>query len=130
MPTNSFTGPSCKDLVEFMKSIKDIPARHKDSFESMSKKTIEAVCDIEALHVWESGDDIDSLLQLTQVIVELKTETGEPEGRWVKEPAMIIISSEQGKSISTNQSVDTDNHQRQVRIVETASSASARSSAT
>lgn len=98
MPTDSFTGPSCKDLVGFMKSVKDIPTKHKDGFEGMSKKAIETVCDIDALHVWESGDDTDDFLHLTQVIVKLKIEAEKHEGRRKKEPAMVIISSEQGMS--------------------------------
>ncbi|KAJ4348022.1 uncharacterized protein N0V89_009394 [Didymosphaeria variabile] len=95
MPTDSFTGPSCKDLIEFMKSVKDIPLQHKDGFESMSKKAIEMVCDIDALHVWESGDDIDDFLQLTQVIVKLQIEAEKHEGKRRKGPAMVVISSEQ-----------------------------------
>ncbi|KAF2443680.1 hypothetical protein P171DRAFT_362683 [Karstenula rhodostoma CBS 690.94] len=95
MPADSFTGPSCKDLVEFMKSVKDIPVKHKDGFEGMSEKAIETVCDVDALHVWESGDDIDDFLHLTQVIVKLKIEAEKHEGRRRKEPAMVIISSEQ-----------------------------------
>ncbi|KAL1601537.1 hypothetical protein SLS60_006452 [Paraconiothyrium brasiliense] len=95
MPTDSFSGPSCKDLIEFMKSVKDIPPKHKDVFEGMSKKAIESICDIDALHVWEIGDDIDDFLHLTQVIVKLKIEAEKHEGRRRKEPAMVVISSEQ-----------------------------------
>jgi hypothetical protein len=101
MPADSFTGPSCKDLVEFMKSVKDIPAKHKGAFEDMSKKAIETVCDIDALHVWESGDDIDDFLHLTQVIVKLQIEAEKHEGRRRREPATVIISSEQGMAIFT-----------------------------
>ncbi|KAJ4287688.1 hypothetical protein N0V90_012391 [Kalmusia sp. IMI 367209] len=91
-----FSGPSCKDLVEFMKSVKDMPSKHKGSFDDISKKSIEAVRDADALHVWESSDDIDNLLQLTQVIVKLKkiAEDARQEGRRRREAAMVIIAEE------------------------------------
>ena len=94
MPSESFIGPSCSDLVEFMKSVKDMPTKHKGAFDNLSKKTIETVCNIDALHVWESGDDMDELLQLTQVIIKLNIEAAKSEGKRRKEPAMVIISSE------------------------------------
>lgn len=98
MPGEGFTGPACSDLVEFMKSIKDIPAKHKGTLEDLSKKTIEMISDIDALHVWESSDDAEDLLQLTQVYVKLKMEAAKQEGRRRKNPAMIIIASENGMS--------------------------------
>lgn len=97
MPTDTFTGPPCTDLVAFMKSIKDMPAKHKPAFDAMSKKTIEAVCDIDALHVWESGDDLDDLLQLSQVVMKLRMEAGKGEGKGKKVAAMVVVSCEKGE---------------------------------
>jgi hypothetical protein len=126
MPADSFTGPSCKDLVEFMKSIKDVPAKHKGGFGGMSKKAIETVCDLDVLHVWESGDDIDDFLHLTQVIVKLQIEAEKHEGRRRKEPATVIISSEQGMALCTlPMTADINFLWRQERTAETALSGSA-----
>lgn len=96
MSTEGFNGPSCNNLVEFMKSVNNIPSKHKGAFDHMSNKTIEIICDIDALHVWESGDDVEDLLQLTQVIMKLKIDVGRHEARRGKKPAMVVISSEQG----------------------------------
>ena len=64
----------------------------------LSKKTIETVTDPDALHVWESSDDVEDLLQLTQVFVKLKIEAAKQEGRRRKNPAMVIIASEHSMS--------------------------------
>ena len=97
MPAEGFTGPSCSDLVEFMKSIKDIPSKHKGTFDDMSKKAIDTICDIDVVHVWESADDIEDMLQLTQVVMKMMLKAKKQEGRKKREPAMVIISAEQGE---------------------------------
>jgi len=95
MPSEHFLGPPCKDLVEFVKSLKEIPPQYKGNFNDISTKTIEAGCDSGALHVWESGDDLDAMLQLTQVIVKLKVLVAEaPQGKRKAREGAVIISQE------------------------------------
>jgi hypothetical protein len=71
MPSD-FNGPVCKDVLELMKKIQSIPSQHKTTFDAVSKDTLDVVTDADALHVWESGSDMDALLQLTQVIVKVR----------------------------------------------------------
>lgn len=66
-----FSGPWSRDLASLKKSISSIPSDYKSSFTSASNETLEVFCDTEALHVWETDSDIDSLLQLTSVLAKL-----------------------------------------------------------
>ena len=95
MPSD-FNGPVCKDLLEFMKNVQDIPSQHKTAFEAISKHTIEMMCDVDALHVWESDSDMDNLLQLTQVIVKLRniSSATTQDGKKGRDPAMVIVAEE------------------------------------
>ena len=66
-----FSGPWSRDLATLKKSISSIPLDHKSSFMSASNDTLDIFCDPEALHVWETDSDIDSMLQLTSVLAKL-----------------------------------------------------------
>jgi hypothetical protein len=92
----NFNGPVCKTLLEFMKNVQDIPSQHKQAFETVSKNTIGIICEVDALHIWESDSDMDNLLQLTQVIVKLRNLSSAmmADGKTGKNPAMIIIAEE------------------------------------
>ena len=68
---SSLSGPWCRDLASLKKSIASIPSDKKSSFTSASNDTIDIFCDTEAVHVWETDSDIDSLLQLTSVLAKL-----------------------------------------------------------
>lgn len=96
MSSESFSGPSCKDLVEFMKSVKSMPSKYKSAFDSISEQTIDTICDPDALHIWESDSDLDNLLQLTQVIVKLRSlaSSTTQNGKKSKGAAMVIIAEE------------------------------------
>jgi hypothetical protein len=61
----SFNGPSSSDLVAFKKSVQSMPDQYKSSFASVSKETLEKLCEPDVLHVWETDSDIENLLQLT-----------------------------------------------------------------
>ncbi|KAF2688436.1 hypothetical protein K458DRAFT_292889 [Lentithecium fluviatile CBS 122367] len=109
---SDFNGPVCKNLLEFMDSVKGTPAQHKTAFETISKHTIETVCDADALHVWESDSDMDNLLQLTQVIVKLRnlaSTTGQ-DGKKGRDPAMIIIAEEKKERDNYGRIVDFVKH--------------------
>jgi hypothetical protein len=66
-----FSGPWSRDLATLKKSISLIPSDHKSSFTSASNKTLDVFCDEEALHVWETDSEIDSMLQLISVLAKL-----------------------------------------------------------
>jgi hypothetical protein len=67
----SFSGPWSRDLATLKKSVSSIPSDNKTTFTSASNDTLDVFCDPEALHVWETDSDIDSLLQLTSVLAKL-----------------------------------------------------------
>lgn len=92
----SFTGPYARDLAELQKSISSIPSDNKTAFASASNDTLDVFCDTDALHVWETDSDIDSLLQLTSVLAKL-CDLGLRESRddvKGKEGGMVIIAEE------------------------------------
>lgn len=99
MPLVSFNGPSCKGLIEFLKGIKEMPSEYKATFDSISKTTIETICDPEALHIWESSSDLDGLLQLTQVIIKLRNASASVphSGQPAKDAAIIIAEEKKGQ---------------------------------
>lgn len=66
-----FSGPWSRDLGSLEKSISSIPSDHKSSFTTASTETLDVFCDAEALQVWETDSDIDSMLQLTSVLARL-----------------------------------------------------------
>ncbi|KZM20832.1 uncharacterized protein EKO05_0008754 [Ascochyta rabiei] len=66
-----FSGPWSRDLAVLKKSISSIPSDNKAPFASASNDTVDIFCDPEALHVWETDSDIDSLLQLISVLAKL-----------------------------------------------------------
>lgn len=67
----AFSGPWSRDLATLKTSVSSIPSENKASFTSASSDTLDVFCDPEALHVWETDSDIDSLLQLTSVLAKL-----------------------------------------------------------
>ena len=95
MPSD-FNGPVCKDLLEFMKNVQDIPSQHRTAFEAISRETLDTVCDADALHVWESDSDMDNLIQLTQVIVKMRNLSSATTTDSNKKchPGMIIVTEE------------------------------------
>jgi hypothetical protein len=66
-----FSGPWSRNLASLKKSTSSIPSEHKSSFTTASNDTLDTFCDVEALHVWETDSDIDSLLQLTSILAKL-----------------------------------------------------------
>ncbi|KAF3002998.1 hypothetical protein E8E13_005561 [Curvularia kusanoi] len=66
-----FSGPWSRDLATLQKSISSTPSDHKATFTKASGETLDVFCDEEALHVWESDSEIDSLLQLISVLAKL-----------------------------------------------------------
>jgi hypothetical protein len=72
MPLASFNGPWAKDLNGFTQSIASMPYEYRDAFEQVSTNSISVLCNKEYLHIWETDSDIESLLQLTQVIVKVR----------------------------------------------------------
>lgn len=66
-----FSGPWSRDLATLKKSISSIPSDLKPSFTSASNDAIDIFCDPEALHVWETNSDIDSMLQLISILAKL-----------------------------------------------------------
>ena len=67
----SFSGLWSRDLATLKKSVSSIPPDNKAVLASASNDTLDVFCDTEALHVWETDSDIDSLLQLTSVLAKL-----------------------------------------------------------
>jgi hypothetical protein len=67
----SFSSTWSRDLASLKKSISLIPSDNKTTLTSTSNDTLDVFCDTEALHVWETDSDIDSLLQLTSVLAKL-----------------------------------------------------------
>lgn len=88
----SFTGPYARDLAALKKSLSSIPSDNKTTFTSTSNDTLDVFCDTEALHVWETDSDIDSLLQLTSMLAKL-CDAG------VREPKDMVKGTEAGMVI-------------------------------
>ncbi|KAF2121264.1 hypothetical protein BDV96DRAFT_483686 [Lophiotrema nucula] len=92
-----FNGPVCRDLDAFKKSMASIPTEHKGAFDGATKESAQAVCDPAALHVWETDSDLDNLLQLTQVIIKVKsttTDVAQQAGAAKKMPMGMVIVTE------------------------------------
>lgn len=92
----SFSGPWSRDLATLKKSISSIPSENKAALASASNNTLDVFCDTEALHVWETDSDIDSLLQLTSVLAKL-CDLGVRESKDAVESVeggMVIIAEE------------------------------------
>ncbi|KAJ4990603.1 hypothetical protein SVAN01_03834 [Stagonosporopsis vannaccii] len=70
-PRRKMSGPWSRDLANLKKSLSSVPENHKSAFTSVSNDTIDVFCDSEALHIWETDSDIDSMLQLTSVLAKL-----------------------------------------------------------
>ncbi|KAF2633471.1 hypothetical protein BU25DRAFT_486563 [Macroventuria anomochaeta] len=91
-----FSGPWSRDLATLEKTISSIPSDHKSSFTTASNDTLDIFCDPEALHVWETDSDIDSMLQLTSVLAKL-CDLGVRESKDVvkgMKGGMVIIAEE------------------------------------
>lgn len=91
-----FSGPWSRDLATLKKSISSIPSDHKSSFTSASNDSLDIFCDTEALHVWETDSDIDSMLQLTSVLAKLCNLGDSDSKAAVKgmEAGMVIVAEE------------------------------------
>jgi hypothetical protein len=96
MASTKMSGPDCKGILEFRKSIADMPSHYKAPFEAITNDTLEAVTDTGALTVWETDADVDGLLQLTEVYLKVRaantTKTWNSSSK--KAMGMIIISQE------------------------------------
>jgi hypothetical protein len=91
----SFNGPSSSDLVAFKKSVQSMPDQYKSSFASVSKETLEKLCEPDVLHVWETDSDIENLLQLTSVIAKLcNLGTRKNNAVSASDGSMLIIAEE------------------------------------
>ncbi|KAF2640448.1 hypothetical protein P280DRAFT_451151 [Massarina eburnea CBS 473.64] len=102
------SGPDCKDIIEFKKSIAGVPSDVKAPFDAISKDALAKVTDPRALTVWETDADIDGLLQLIEVYFKIKAANASSSGGaapagtgWAgsgkngkKKMGMIILSQE------------------------------------
>ncbi|KAF2274251.1 uncharacterized protein EI97DRAFT_435348 [Westerdykella ornata] len=94
MPCASFSGPWARGLDDFIKSLGQMPAQHHAAFSDISDTSRAIICNKSYLHIWETDSDIDSLLQLTQVIVKIRnmsTYVPQPTGPPKSVPAGMLI---------------------------------------
>lgn len=98
MSSSSFSSPWASNLDAFTKILSTIPADYRSSFEKVSNDSLGIICNKSYLHIWETDSDIDSLLQLTQVIVkvrEMSTYVPSLSGAGKSVPVGMIILVEQ-----------------------------------
>ncbi|KAF2263660.1 hypothetical protein CC78DRAFT_267912 [Lojkania enalia] len=102
MSWTTFHGPWSKDLEAFKQSITNMPSQYKEPFDAIARESSTTICDMAALHVWESDSDIDALLHLTHVIVKIRSistyipqETG--KGKLIPLGMVIIAELKQGR---------------------------------
>jgi hypothetical protein len=106
-----FSGPWSRDLASLKKSISSIPSDYKLSLTSASNDTLDIFCDAEALHVWETDSDIDSLLQLASVLAKL-CDLG------IRESKDVVKGMKSGIVIITEDSRGRDDFMRLCGLVE------------
>ncbi|KAF2015557.1 hypothetical protein BU24DRAFT_480311 [Aaosphaeria arxii CBS 175.79] len=96
MAPADFKGPWSPDLIGFAKSIASMPANFKSSFDETCDISAKTITNQSHLHIWESDSDIDSLLQLTQVIMKVRSLSnyvpGAPGAGKMVPAGMIIIA--------------------------------------
>ncbi|KAF1917973.1 hypothetical protein BDU57DRAFT_418493, partial [Ampelomyces quisqualis] len=91
----SFDSPWLQDLDGLKKTVQSMPAQYKSTLSSVSKDTLQKVCDPAVLHVWETDSDIDNLLQLTSVIAKLcNLGTRKDKGVNTSDGSMVIIAED------------------------------------
>ncbi|CAI6333963.1 unnamed protein product [Periconia digitata] len=116
----SSKSPSCKNMIEFLKAIKGMPASYRQHFDAISRGTLEKVTNANAIGVWEVSDDLDGLFQLMEVFFKLKgAAASKDEKGWGSTtksksrkamPKMVIISQEKKERNAYGRIVESMQH--------------------
>lgn len=67
-----FVSPSCKNMIDFHKQVKNIPGKFKPHLDEISQDTLAKVTDADAVMILECNDDLDGLCQLMEAFFRIQ----------------------------------------------------------